>query len=266
VREGALTIVRTGTANGSGFEAVFAFLREQLLSGAIGPGDRLISERELAVQLGISRPILREALRALAVLGVVEIRQGVGTVVRRPDVSVLGDFFAFAMARHSTLVDDVMQARIAIECQAARLACERATLSDFEQLRAAVDGIVATIDDPAAGGLADHVFHAALVAAARSDTLSTLYGAISALLLRSHCDRRQLLTRIDDGRAYLINHHRRIFDTLANHDANRADEVLREHFAIGDEYRRRNAFAAPDIQGAPRAQPRRTSQRQERSA
>src|SRR6478735_5460099 len=115
----------------SGFEKVFGFLREQLLEGVIRNGDRLLPERELAAQLGVSRPIVREALRALSMMGVVEIRERVGTVVRKPDVSVLGDFFAFSMAQQADIVDDVMQARIAIEVQAARLACRHATTGDL---------------------------------------------------------------------------------------------------------------------------------------
>lgn len=226
-----------GTEQG-GFDKVFAFLREQLLGGALRPGDRLLGERELCVRLGVSRPILREALRALAILGIVEIRQGAGTVVRRPDPTILGDFFAFA-AQHGSLVEDVMQARIAIECQAIRLACARVTLADLDALRAALDGVVATIADPDAGGLADHRFHEALVRAARSDTLTTLYSAITPLLLRSHRDRRESMTGVEDGRAYLIGHHRLVFDALAAGEPRRADDVLREHFAIGDEYRRR---------------------------
>ena len=78
-----------------GFERVFAFLRERLLAGSLKPGDRLISERELAGQLGASRPIVREAVRALTMLGIVKIHDRIGTVVTRTDVSVLSDFFAF---------------------------------------------------------------------------------------------------------------------------------------------------------------------------
>lgn len=236
-------ITRQEPAEQGGFDKVFAALRELLLNGSVRPGDRLLSERELSAQLGVSRPILREALRALSVLGVVEIRQGAGTIVRRPDVSLLGDFFAFTAAHHASLVDDVMQARIAIECQAIRLACSRASLADLEGLRLALDDIAATIDDPDAGGLADHRFHAALVASARSDTLGTLYGAIQTLLLRSHRDRRESMTGVEAGRAYLIGHHRLIFDALVAREPRHADEVLREHFAIGDEYRRRDAGA-----------------------
>ncbi len=248
-----MAITRARETEQPGFGGVFAALREHLLSGHVQPGDKLLGERELSVQLGVSRPILREALRALAMLGVVEIRQGAGTVVRRPDISMLGDFFAFTAHHHHSLVDDVMQARIAIECQSIRLACSRATMTDLERLRAAVAGIAATIDDPVAGGLADHSFHHALVTAARSETLATLYGAISSLLLRSHRDRRESVFGTEDGRLYLIDHHRLVFEALAAADPRRADDILREHFAIGDEYRRR------DVATGPRPKPQGTS-------
>ena len=229
---------------------MFAGLREHLLSDSVRPGDKLLAERELSQRLGVSRPVLREALRALAMIGVVEIRQGAGTFVRRPDVSMLAEFFAFTAHHHGALVDDVVQARIAIECQAIRLACHRATLADLEGLRAAVARIAATIDDPAAGGLADHDFHAAIVAASHSDTLSTLYGAIGNLLLRSHRDRRESVFGTEAGRLYLVDHHRLVFEAVAAGDPPRADEVLREHFAIGDDYRRRDiASARPPSSG-----------------
>jgi GntR family transcriptional regulator, transcriptional repressor for pyruvate dehydrogenase complex len=163
-----LEITRLRESGGKGFEKVFAFLRERLLAGSLRPGDRLIPERDLAAQLGVSRPILREALRALTVLGVVEIRDRVGTIVRRPDPSVLNDFFTFAFAQQSDVVDDVMQARIAIECQAVRLAAERATVSDFERLQQALARIGETIDDPDGGSAADFDFHRAVVNAGKS--------------------------------------------------------------------------------------------------
>ncbi|WP_158746945.1 FadR/GntR family transcriptional regulator [Acidisphaera sp. L21] len=248
-----VAITRAKETEQPGFDGVFAALREHLLSGQVKAGDRLLGERELSAQLGVSRPVLREALRALAMLGVVEIRQGAGTIVRRPDVSMLGSFFAFTAHHHDSLVDDVMQARIAIECQSIRLACSRATMTDLEQLRSVVSQIAETIDDPVAGGLADHSFHNALVAAAHSETLSTLYGAISGLLLRSHRDRRESVFGTEDGRFYLVDHHRLIFEALAAADPRRADDILREHFAIGDEYRRR------DVATGPRPKPRDTT-------
>ena len=228
----------------SGFDRVLGFLRDQFLAGSIRPGDRLAPERELSLQLGVSRPVLREALRALAMIGVVEIRHGVGTVVRRPDVSALGDFFAFALAQRPELVDDVMEARIAIECQAIRLACARATVADLERLRAALDRIDATIEDADSGAAADHEFHAALVRAGHSETLLCLYQAMADLLRRSHRDRRELVRRHPDIRADVARDHAGIFAAVMARDPAAADRALRRHFAIGDEYRKA-ALAVP---------------------
>ena len=236
-----IEITRTEGSGGKGFEKVFAFLRGRLLAGALKPGDRLIPERDLAAQLGVSRPTVREALRALTVLGLVEIKDRVGTVVRRPDVSVLNDFFAFAIAQATDVVEDVMQARIAIECQAIRLAAERASVADFERLGAALARIAPTIDDPEAGAQADYEFHRAIVRASRSDTLGVLYDSMAEVLMTSHVGRRRTLDAFGEIRTYLIEDHRRLFQAVVARDPERADALLREHFAIGDEFRRQAA-------------------------
>lgn len=230
-----------------GFERVFAFLRDKLLAGALKPGDRLASERELATQLGVSRPLVREALRALSMLGVVAIRDRVGAIVTRPDVAVLNDFFTFALGQQSgmadhMMADDVMEARVAIECQAIRLACERATIADFERLQRALMAISATIDDADAGGRADFEFHRAIVQAARSQTLAVLHDAMGGLLAHTHRRRRELVQSFPSMKAYLIDDHKRVFDALVARDPHKSDTTLRRHFAIGDEYRRRAAI------------------------
>jgi len=245
-----LEITRLRESSGKGFEKVFTFLRERLLDGSLRPGDRLIPERDLAAQLGVSRPILREALRALTVLGVVEIRDRVGTIVRRPDPSVLNDFFTFAFAQQSDVIDDVMQARIAIECQAVRLAAERATVSDFEKLQQALARIVDTIDDPDGGSAADFDFHRTVVNAGKSETLIVLHNSLSGILMRSHRSRRKLLQVFDSMKTYLIEDHRRIFDAIVGRDPEHAERILREHFAIGDDFRRRAAIGESDVRSA----------------
>ena len=244
--------LKRATEGDKGFQKVFAFLRDRLLAGSLRPGDRLISERELASQLGVSRPIIREALRALTVLGIVEIRDRVGTVVTRPDVSVLNDFFTFALAQQADMLDDVMQARVAIECQAIRLACERAGIADFERLQRALAKIEETIDEADAGGLADFEFHRAIVLASRSETLTVLHNSVAGLLTRSHRNRRELVQSFPSMKTYLIDDHRRIFEAVVARDPERADATLRKHFEIGDEYRRRAVVGEKESRQASR--------------
>lgn len=235
-----MQIVRT-EEDSKGFEKVFSFLRDLLLDGRIQPGDKLIPERELALELGVSRPVVREALRALSMIGAVEIRERVGTIVRRPDVSTLGEFFAFALAQEKDVVEDVMEARVAIECQSIRLACRRATLADLERLRAAIDRIESTVDQVELGSQADFEFHAALVQAGGSKTLINLHGTVAALLIHSHRNRRETVQMHPDIKARVIADHRRIFQAVVDRDEEAADRVLREHFSIGDEYRHKAA-------------------------
>ncbi|MFD2239346.1 FadR/GntR family transcriptional regulator [Aureimonas populi] len=223
----------------SGYAKISSFLREQLLSGQLRTGDYLLPERELATRLNVSRPVLREALRALAMIGVLEIRHGVGTVVKRPDVSTLGEFFTFVLAQQSDVIDDIMQARIAIEHQAIRLACQRAGQRDFDRLAGALSTIVETIHEPSAGAAADFAFHEAVVKAAQSPTLSSIYASIAELMMRSHRERREQIIQIEGIEEFLIDHHRSIFSAVIERDAARADDLLARHFEIGADFRRR---------------------------
>ncbi|MHB2267100.1 FadR/GntR family transcriptional regulator [Aliihoeflea sp. PC F10.4] len=231
-----------------GAEKVFSYFREQLLSGQLNAGDRLLSERELSLRLGVSRPVLREALRSLAMLGFLDIRHGKGTYVRRADVSVLADFFTFCLAQQPDILDDVMEARVAIECQAIRLACERARQNDFERLSDLLKALGDTLGDPEAGAEADFAFHLALVEASRSPALIMLYQAISDLLRRSHVQRRRQTALVPNIRDSLFDAHREVFLSIVARDPDVADRRLREHFAIGDELRRKSFIAA--FQGA----------------
>ncbi|WP_410015613.1 FadR/GntR family transcriptional regulator [Sodalis sp. C49] len=224
---------------GNGYDRVVGFLREQLLSGELKAGDCLLPERELSARLGVSRPVLREALRALAMIGAVEIRHGIGTVVKKPSVSILGEFFTFVLAHQADVIDDVMQARIAIERQAVRLACRRATQGDYDRLAECLRAIIDTIHTPEVGGLADFHFHEAIVLASGSATLISIYQSISALMMRSHLDRREQIIQVDGIEEFLIDHHRLIFAAIVGRDEARADELLARHFEIGADFRRR---------------------------
>jgi GntR family transcriptional repressor for pyruvate dehydrogenase complex len=251
-----IQITQRADAKEDGYDRVLSFLREQLVSGRLKTGDRLLPERDLASALGVSRPVIREALTALSTLGAVEIRRGYGTVVREPNFTALADYFSLVLAQQAGAVDDVMQARIAIERQAIRLACTRALASDLDRLSQAVRAIQDTIDDPVQGGAADFHFHSMIVEAAHSPALSSVYAAVAKLLQASHLERRRVIASVPQVDAYLVDHHEAVMLAIRRRNPAEADALLAEHFEIGANLREDAAAA-----DARRRSAKRTTQR-----
>jgi GntR family transcriptional regulator, transcriptional repressor for pyruvate dehydrogenase complex len=229
----------------SGYDRVVDYLSSQLLSGALKVGDRLLPERELALRLGVGRPLVREALRSLAMIGVLDIRHGHGTIVRSPDASSLGAVFAFMLSQRGDLVEDILEVRIALERQAVRLACGRARRHDLMALAGAFDQIVATIDDPEAGGSADYEFHTLLVRASHAPALIEIYGVVSRLLRTSHVARRARIVQTSRSREFLIDHHDKILQAVRRGAPDEAEQLLMQHFEMGEELSQARA-APPD--------------------
>jgi len=251
-----IKIVQQSDGSEDGYDRVVSFLREQLVTGQLKTGDRLLPERDLASALGVSRPVIREALRALATLGALEIRRGFGTVVREPNFTALSDYFGLVLAQQAGAVDDVMQARIAIERQAIRLACSRALTQDMDKLTQALQAIKETIGDPVKGGAADFHFHTMIVDAAHSPALSSVYAAVAKLLQQSHTERRRVIASVPGVDAYLVDHHEAIMLAIQRKNASEADALLAEHFEIGANLREEAALAEAQRRGRQRIKQR----------
>ena len=216
---------------------IFDFFKEQLASGQLKPGDTLLTERGLAQRLRVSRPMLREVMRAMALLGVIEIRAGQAAVVTTPTAEVLGDFFSMLLSLQPTIYEQVMEARIAIECQAVRLACVHATRADIQRLEAAIERIHLTTNDQDAGADADFEFHTQLVLAGHNEVLRLLHEEIATLVRRSHHDRRRAASSDPELLGTLGEAHRQLVDAILARDPDAAENVVREHFDLAESFR-----------------------------
>lgn len=119
------------------FEEVVARVREMLFSGALKQGDRLPGERDLSVQLGIGRPALREALRALEASGLIVLRKGKmgGAFISNGKTKVIAENMSDLLRLSSISVDELFEVRLWLQVGLARAACQRATKADIERLR-----------------------------------------------------------------------------------------------------------------------------------
>lgn len=169
------------------FDHVVAQLRQQITSGAWPVGSRIPTEPELVQRLGVARNTVREAVRALAHNGLLDIRQGSGTYV------VATSELAGVMQRRFAAVDqrDVIELRGALEATAAGLAADRRTDEDVRRL----DALLARREEAWSSGDrdafvdADAAFHLAVVAASHNEVLAELYADLGAVIrdsLRGH--------------------------------------------------------------------------------
>src|SRR5258708_12841409 len=119
------------------FEDIARQIREELSRGRLRPGDRLPAERELAVQFGVSRNTLREALRSLEIAGLIPLRKGAGGGAFINDtngdtvVTSIKDMFSLG----AVTTEQITQARISVESAIIRAACDVHTAADIRKLR-----------------------------------------------------------------------------------------------------------------------------------
>lgn len=230
-----------------GSDRVFSLFKEKLSTGELRPGQRLLPERELAQRFGVSRASLREAMRSLTMLGVIEIRPGQGAFVTAPDATVLRDFFGLLLAMQPSLYENILEARIAIECQAVRLACQHADKVDLERLEKALSDIQQTVWNDAAGGQADFEFHNALIRASHNEILLFIHEALEALVRRNHLERRRAVRGNHDFLATLADAHRDVIDAIIARDPDQAELVVRKHFTLAQDFAAKaRLLAAPE--------------------
>ena len=217
-------------------DQAIAKIKELIISGEFTPGSKLPREQDLANQLGLSRNSLREAVRALTLVGVLDARVGDGTYVTRLDSELLLTGMAFVgdLLAGPTLLE-VHQVRRILEPVATGLAATRMTEADFEALERclalmdAADSTQAFID-------ADAEFHRVIVLAAGNATLATLIQNLSSGMLRA----RMWRTIAEEGAVEITRHrHRDIYLALRARDPERATAADALHLAEGEDWLRR---------------------------
>src|SRR5262245_44845139 len=129
-------------------EQVVSHVRNLIERGEVKPGDRLPAERDLAIQIGVSRPTVRAGLRALAAMGVVQSRHGSGTFIPAGPPSLGTEALSFLAALHGFTREEMYEARRILEVGAAGLAAERGTPDQIATLAEEVAGMFASMDDP----------------------------------------------------------------------------------------------------------------------
>ncbi|MFC7327406.1 FadR/GntR family transcriptional regulator [Marinactinospora rubrisoli] len=215
------------------YEQVMAQIEQRILDGFLRPGDRLPSERDLSQLLGVSRPSLREALRVLEALGVVEVRSGGGPEGGSVFVGTPGEGFANLLKLQLALGhfsdEDVLRTRVFLEEWVVAEAARRSTPEDHDRLRAILDQMDGTGLSARDFNRLDTEFHVAMAQAT-----GNALGAYLMSSLRTAIHRRMIAAYegLTDWRATATTvrrEHRDILDAIEKRDADRAARLVRHH-------------------------------------
>jgi GntR family transcriptional repressor for pyruvate dehydrogenase complex len=206
------------------YERVVQRLEALIRAEDLKPGDRLIAERELAARLGVSRTSVRQALTALRVRGVVEVRHGDGIYLLRHADDLLGTLAEGLIESHAHL-PAINEAREAIEPYAARLAARRRTAQDLAALGEALDVMRGEIARGEPGVTGDERFHTALMAAAHNEVLTTLYEQLAGGLATTS----QASLARDGQPSRSLGDHEAVLRAVESRDEERAEMTMRLH-------------------------------------
>lgn len=189
------------------------------------PGDKLPPERELATMMQVSRPSLREALRALSIMNVVEIRQGDGTYVSSLDPHLLVEPLDFIFALDDSTFVQLFEARKIVEVGIVALAAERITDAQIAVLAACLEQAEDAVDDPAAFLEIDRALHDTITQAAGNPILARVMASISRLAMAS----RVRTVSLPGARAETVRDHRAIVTALQARDSAAARDAMLQH-------------------------------------
>lgn len=200
---------------------LLALLKEKKLR----PGDRLPPERELAERLQVSRPSLREALRALSIMHVVEIRQGSGTYISSLEPKRLVEHLDFVFALADSTYLALFEARKVVEVGICGLAATRITDEGLARLESCLEKAQRGLTDAELYFQADVELHEIITEAAASPILSSIMAGISHLSLAS-----RKRTAVLPGIAHqVIEDHQAIIQALKLHDPEAARQAMYQH-------------------------------------
>ena len=217
-------------------DRAIASIQELILSGELRPGQRLPPENELAAQLGIGRSSIREAIKALALIRVVDVRQGDGTYVTslEPRLLLEGVGFAIELVQDDSILE-ILEVRRLFEPVATGLAASRIDAATLERLVACVESMEQAGDDQEQLVHWDQLFHVTIFEATGNPTLMSILEGLASRTVRARTWRGVIE---GDAAAQTVREHRAIHQALAAHDQSLAEAAALVHVNTSEQWLR----------------------------
>jgi DNA-binding FadR family transcriptional regulator len=216
----SVTVIRS-------YEHIVSQIEGAIREGRLARGERLPTERELAETFGVSRAVVREAIRVLGAIGLVESRQGSGLYVRNDPIPTVTRAFILSVSPDAESVDRLFEFRLVLESEAARLAATRRTDDDLARMQTALD--LCDPDDESPDwerfGESDSGLHLAIAHAGGNPYLEVAIATAREM----QRDVVNLFADHPGSMRLAVGHHRELVDAIARGDPAAAGEAMASH-------------------------------------
>lgn len=216
------------------YEQVIEQIKNMIIDGTLKKGDKLPSERELVEHLQVSRTSIREALRALQIIGLVECRQGEGNYIRESFENSLFEPLSMMFMLQKSSSSEIMEIRKIIEVETAALAAQRITDEELKHMKVLLDSI--NSNNEVDNVKIDKEFHYKVAKASRNYLIINILNAISSLMDEVIKDARRRILVDEDNKEVLFKQHDDIYKGLKSRNPKKASEAMKKHLDFANEY------------------------------
>jgi len=216
------------------YQKVILAIKDYIREGKLKPGDKLPTERELVELLHVSRTTIREALRVMEILGILEISVGRGTFVTDLSLESIANSISNMLYFEKENIDYLYEVREMIEVKNAGLAAERANEEDIQRIENAAEKLKGALNKKGHGIIEEKYLHVAIAKATHNPILFSILNLIIdpylEVFLHPSYD-----FKVANREREAINEHLIIIDAIKKHDPNAAMEAMKIHINLSKE-------------------------------
>ncbi|MEG6616066.1 FadR/GntR family transcriptional regulator [Peptococcaceae bacterium 1198_IL3148] len=211
------------------YEEIIEQIKTMIAEGKLRPGDKLISEREMAEKMQVGRSAVREAFRALEAMKIIKIKPGEGTYIREASSEHIIEALSLVLSAEQDTAKELMELRIILEVQSAGLAAKRRKESDLAVMKRALHQMELDVKNGEYGEKADFAFHYAIAKATKNTMVLRLMANISDTMSNVMHTARVELFRDPSRPQQLLDEHWSIYQAIADSNQQLAQKSMYDH-------------------------------------
>jgi GntR family transcriptional repressor for pyruvate dehydrogenase complex len=199
-------------------------IRAMIISKKLKPGEELPSQRKMAAELGVGVPAIREALKIMDGMGLVEIRHGHSTIIKKVSVETLMSNMTPLLELTELDIMHLLETKDLIETQCAYVAATRASETEIKELEKIIKSMEKNLHNSREYAQLDYLFHLTIVKSVHNPVLNEMMTIAGKMIMKGI-----FITSTLPGRDIAMDYHRRIYEAIRDRNGTLASSLINEH-------------------------------------